>query len=138
MKIRKFKPKDYKELVKVLKSGYVFHKDIDNYKVGLRVYKNDPDLSLVAEEDKKIVGAVLGQGDGRIGFIWGLAVLPKYQGKGIGKKLMLEIEKRLMKRKCVGISLLTEPNRKKAIEMYKKIGYKNLRNFYLMVKGKLR
>lgn len=135
--IREFKPKDYKEIVKILKSVNSFHKDIDNYKVRMRVYKNNPDLSLVAEEDNKIVGTVLGQGDGRIGLVWSLAVLPEYQGKGIGKRLMIEIEKKLKKRKCVGISLLTQKNRKRAIHMYKRMGYKLFKNFYLMVKERL-
>ncbi len=138
MRIRKFRPKDYKELVEVLKSGGLFHKDIDSYEVRMRVHKNSPDLFLVAEEDKKIVGTVLGQGEGRVGIIWGLAVLPKYRGKGIGKRLIIELEKKFKKRKCLGTSLLVQPKRKIAIKMYKSLGYELIKGLYVMRKKKLK
>ena len=137
MKIRQFKPRDYSEIVNVLKSVGSYHQDIDNYTVRMRVYKQNPDLCLVAEDKGKIVGTVLGQGDGRVGLIWSLAVLPSEQGKGTGKRLMIEIEKILKKMGCVGISLFTSPKRKKAVNMYKKMGYKLFRKPYVMTKAKL-
>ncbi len=137
MKIREFKLKDYKEVSSLLKKLKMYHKDLDNKKVFSKIHKTDPDLFLVAEEDKKVVGMVLGLGNGRIGFIFRLLVDVKYQGRGIGKTLVKDMEKRLKKRGCVGISLMTLPKRKIAIKLYKKLGYKRLKNPYIMGKRKL-
>jgi len=137
MIIRKFKPKDYPAFVKVLKSVDSLDKDTGSYKALMRVHKQNPDLLLVAEDKGQIVGTILGQGDGRIGFIWSLAVLPSEQGKGIGKKLVIEIERRLKKMGCIGISLFTSSKRKAAIHIYKNLGYKKSKRPYVMTKAKL-
>jgi N-acetylglutamate synthase len=50
--------------------------------------KRNPGLSRVAEAEGKIVGAVLCGHDGRRGWIYHLAVLPAYRGKGVGKMLI--------------------------------------------------
>ena len=50
--------------------------------------KRNPRLSRVAEVQGKIVGAVLCGHDGRRGWIYHLAVLPAYRGKGVGKLLI--------------------------------------------------
>jgi ribosomal protein S18 acetylase RimI-like enzyme len=134
MRIRQFKPKDYKDMIKVLNSVGSYHQDTNNYKVMMRVCRQSPDLFLVAEDKGKIIGTVLGQAGGSIGFIWSLAVLPKEQGKGIGKALMKEIEKRLKKKGCVGIDLFTSLERKKAVNMYNKMGYKHVKKAYVMAK----
>ena len=137
MKIRQFKPKDYQGFAKVLKSVGSFEKDTDNYNVMLRVHKLSPDLILVAEDKGKIIGTVIGQGNGSVGFVWSLAVLPSEQGKGTGKKLILEIQRRLKKNGCVGISLFTSLDRKKAVNMYRELGYKHIKKAYVMAKPKL-
>lgn len=136
MKIRQFKPKDYRKFANVLKSVGSLH-NTESHKALMRTHRYNPDLILVAEDKGEIVGTVIGQGDGRIGFVWSLAVLPKEQGKGIGKKLMLEIERRLKKIGCIGISLFTSLDRKKAVHMYKNLGYKHIKKAYVMAKAKL-
>ena len=136
MIIRQFKPKDYGGFAKVLKSVGSLH-NTESYKAIMKTYKHNPDLILVAEDKGQIIGTVIGQGDGRIGFVWSLAVLPSEQGKGAGKKLMLEIERRLRKMGCMESNLFTSTKRKVAINMYKKMGYKKLKNPYVMVKDRL-
>ena len=123
--------------VKLLKSVSSFYKDTDNREAIMRVYKNNPNLFLIAEDKGKIVGSVLGQGDGRIGFVWSLAVLPNEQGKGIGKKLMIEIESRLKKMGCVGICLFTGKEKKAAVNLYKTLGYVISKKPFVMNKAKL-
>ena len=57
-----------------------------------------PDLFLVAENDGKLVGGVLGGWDLWRGHIYRLAVLPDYQRQGIATRLLSEIEQRLRAR----------------------------------------
>jgi ribosomal protein S18 acetylase RimI-like enzyme len=61
----------------------------------------DPDLFLVAEFDGRIIGAVIGGFDGRRGLIYHLAVASAFRGRGIGSKLMQEVESRLRAKGCL-------------------------------------
>src|SRR5579863_2808887 len=61
------------------------------------VAARDPGLVLVDVDDRgQIAGAVLGAYDGRRGWVNRLAVRPDVRGQGIAKKLMAELEERLM------------------------------------------
>lgn len=63
--------------------------DIDDSFDGIKRYlERNPDTSFVAEDDGKIVGAILAGHDGRRGFIYHAAVLHQYRNRGIGKKLV--------------------------------------------------
>lgn len=52
--------------------------------------KRNPGLSRVAEEDGVLAGAVLCGHDGRRGWIYHLAVGPRFRGRGVGKCLVDE------------------------------------------------
>src|SRR4051812_27695067 len=55
----------------------------------------NPGFSRVAEEDGIMVGVTLCGHDGRRGYIYHLAVMPGYQGRGIGRLLVSECIARL-------------------------------------------
>ena len=52
----------------------------------------DPDLFLIAEENGQIIGTVIGGYDGRRGLLYHLAVAASYRERGIGSRLMDEVE----------------------------------------------
>ena len=61
---------------------------------------------------------------GKIGIIFYLGVLPKYRGKGIGKKLVLRAEK-IFKEKELEFSLAsTRSWNKPAMKLFESLGYK--------------
>lgn len=63
--------------------------------------------------------------------IMSIAVSKKYQGKGIGKKMLFFIEKKLKENNFNKISLTTDYyDNELAIKFYKKNGYKVLSDFY--------
>ena len=87
-----------------------------------------PDLFLVAEENgpersRRIIGTVIGGYDGRRGIVYHLAVEQSHRGKGIGKMLMTEIEKRLAAKGCLKAYLLVMPENTDVIEFYRQIGW---------------
>lgn len=83
----------------------------------------DPDLFLVAEEDGEIVGTVIGGFDGRRGLIYHLAVSASFRRRGIGSKLMKEVETRLKAKGCIRSYLLVTTDNHEAMKYYKDLGW---------------
>jgi len=86
----------------------------------------DPDLFLLAEQDKKIIGTVLGGYDGRRGLIYHLAVASSYRGRGVGSLLLNEIESRLRSKGCLKCYLMVTPDNQEAMRYYEKHGWHSM------------
>ena len=81
--------------------------------------------SFVAYEGEKAVGMVRLIGDGGMSFyIKDFAVLPRYQGKGVGKMLLMELQQYILehidKNWAVSLELIST---KEAVKFYKKNGF---------------
>jgi ribosomal protein S18 acetylase RimI-like enzyme len=85
--------------------------------------ERDPELFLVAEDDGKIIGTVIGGFDGRRGLIYHLAVEQSYRKRGVGKMLMDEIERRLAVKGCLRCYLLVKDDARDVIEFYRRLGW---------------
>jgi ribosomal protein S18 acetylase RimI-like enzyme len=94
----------------------------------------DPDLFLVAECDDRIVGTVLGGYDGRRGMVYHLAVDRASRGRGIGARLMEEIETRLRAKGCLKSYLLVAEDNHDVDDFYKKQGWKHMESVHLFGK----
>ena len=65
-------------------SGFAI-RSVDDSKEGVeRFLQRNPGISVVAEEDGKIVGAILCGHDGRRGCLYQVCVDPAYRRRGIG------------------------------------------------------
>ena len=67
------------------------------------------------------------------GYITNIAVLPEYQGLGIGKALMKKLDDLAKLENLSFISLEVRTTNQKAISLYEKFGYKTegvRKNFY--------
>jgi ribosomal protein S18 acetylase RimI-like enzyme len=87
-----------------------------------------PDLFLVAEASdehgvNRILGAVIGAWDGRLGWIYHLAVLPNARRGHLGTLLMRKVEERLHARGAIKVNLLVEPENFHAASFYRSLGY---------------
>jgi ribosomal protein S18 acetylase RimI-like enzyme len=85
--------------------------------------QRDPDLFLVATENDKVIGTVIGGFDGRRGLIYHLAVEQTYHHRGIGKMLMDEIERRLIAKGCLRCYLLVKDDARDVLEFYRHLGW---------------
>ena len=72
----------------------------------------------------KIIGSVRAYADGDTVFIGKLIVHPDHQGKGLGKRLLIEIERKLH---CKRFELFTALRSDRNINFYTKAGYTRLR-----------
>lgn len=83
----------------------------------------DPDLFLVAEQDDRIVGSVIGGFDGRRGLIYHLAVARDFRQLGVGSRLLDELEARLREKGCLKCYLMVTPDNPEAERFYEKRGW---------------
>ena len=99
LEIRKENVNDYEEVYNVIKTAFekAEHSDGKEQELVIELRKSNsfiPELSLVALEENKIVGYILFTkikiGNSTELALAPLAVLPKYQRKGIGTKLIKE------------------------------------------------
>jgi len=84
--------------------------------------KRDPELFIVAEEDGRLVGTVLGGYDGRRGIVYHLAVAVDRRRQGIGKALMEALEERMRALGCYKYYLLVTRNNHAAAHFYEGLG----------------
>jgi ribosomal protein S18 acetylase RimI-like enzyme len=94
----------------------------------------DPDLFLVAECEGKIVGSVIGGYDGRRGMVYHLAVDESLRGKGVGSRLMQEVELRLRAKGCLKSYLLVAEDNHDVDAFYRKQGWKHMDTVHLFGK----
>lgn len=138
---RKFLSTDVNQIVDILNKLYKgeFYRVITNEFFTKKIINNplfNPNECFVALKSEQIVGFGLHiKGTDNTGWISFLEVIPEYQGKGIGTKLLKRIEQyaKELKEKviCVGgwkspvhLYLGIERDRKKSIEFFKNRGYK--------------
>ena len=133
MQIRSYRESDYSEVLELWKKAGITIGCSDQEEEVKKILKNNPETFLVGTIDEKVIGSVIGGYDGRRGLIHHLAVLPKKQGKGLGKKLMLEVEKRFAKKGVVKSHLLIDSDNKQVINFYLKLGWE-LRDLAIMSK----
>jgi len=91
--------------------------------------QRDPDLFLVAEQDGRIVGTVIGGFDGRRGMVYHLAVAPECRRQGLGNLLMDEIESRLRQKGCRKAYLLVKKGNDVAKLLYEARGWTGMMDF---------
>ena len=90
---------------------------------------------LIAEVDGEPAGAAIAwthipSGPGRtwqlptkIGWVWGLAVLPAMRGRGVGTRLLRECERRFRADGCDQLRLGTFAHNRQALRLYAREGY---------------
>jgi ribosomal protein S18 acetylase RimI-like enzyme len=83
----------------------------------------DPDLFLLAEVDGAMIGSVIGGYDGRRGLIYHLAVASEFRGRGVGSRLMDELESRLRDKGCLKCYLLVTSDNTEAEIYYEHRGW---------------
>lgn len=95
-------------------------KDID------RKRNASPEQFLVVEQSdsaKKIIATVMFGYDGHRGSVFYLGVHPDWQGRGIGRKLMAEVENRLLQFGCPKINIMVRSTNIDVMDFYKRLGF---------------
>lgn len=105
-------------------------------KCGLIVPQNDPiediqkklefqpELFFIALLDGQVIGSVMVGYEGHRGWLNYLAVLPSFQKRGYGKKLVNKAIVELEKIGCLKLNLQVRKSNAQSVEFYKHLGFK--------------
>lgn len=138
--IRWAKKEDLKEIVNIFITGSKKRPYLQEWTKKKVIGFLKPSLKknelLVAVIDGNVIGFILAgpsSANKKIVYVGELWVTEKYQGKGIGKSLLVFIEK-YHKKKGVDIMRFTAYNKSKASGFYKKLNYKMSKDVVLLDK----
>ncbi len=116
---------DYDEVYSLWKKikGFAM-RSVDDSKEGVvRFLRRNPNTSVVAIEDSKIVGAILCGHDGRRGCLYHVCVDPDYRLRGIGKQMVVYAMQALHKEEINKVSLIAFTQNDIGNAFWKTIGW---------------
>lgn len=93
-----------------------------------RLLEHSPGISLVAERDGQIVGAVLGSQDTRRGYVHHLVVAPAARGQGLGRRLMEEVLARFAAAGIPKVHLFVLKSNPEVESFYRHLGWTERRD----------
>jgi len=123
IRIRRYRSADLPKLRRLWRRSGIHLSPSDTAPEMTRALRRDPDLFLVAERDAQVVGTVLGRFDGRRGWVNHLAVDPGLRSRGVGTRLMTELEDRLRAKGCPKVNLHVTLRNRDVARFYELIGY---------------
>lgn len=82
-----------------------------------------PELFLVGEHDGAIVASAMGGYDGHRGAVYYLAVNPSHRHQGAARRLMDELEQRLIAMGCPKLNLMVRVDNEAAHGFYDRLAY---------------
>ena len=125
MTIREMKIEDYDNVFALWKTIKGFGiRSVDDSKEGIeRFLKWNPGLSVVAEEDGEIVGAILCGSDGRRGCLYHVCVHKDYRRQGIGKTMVIWCMEKLKELQINKVSLIAFTQNDIGNAFWKEIGW---------------
>jgi ribosomal protein S18 acetylase RimI-like enzyme len=96
----------------------------------------DTAIFLVAEFKGELIGSVFGTHDGRKGWINRLAVSPEYRHRGLGVRLVEEVEEKMTERGIEIIACLVEDWNHTSLKFFVQLGYMLHKDIFYLSKRK--
>jgi len=122
--IRQFKEKDTQNVIRLWKKSFPTDPPWnDPQDVVQRKMNYQRELFLVGELQDRVVATVLGGYDGFRGWVYHLAVINDNRRSGIGKMMMIAIEKDLRQLGCIKINIQVRSSNQEVILFYNGIGF---------------
>ena len=126
MEIRVMKAEDYDKLYELWMTIKGFGiRSIDDSREGIeRFLRRNPNTSVVAEMDGKVVGSILCGHDGRRAGLYHVCVKEAYRKHGIGQKLVERCLEALKKEKISKVNLIAFKKNEVGNRFWQKLGWK--------------
>ncbi len=123
IRIRPFEAEDTEPVVALLTACGLTRPWNDPRRDIARKLAVQPELFLVADDDGRVVGTAMAGYDGHRGHVHYLAVDPAEQGTGIGRRLMAQVEARLLALGCPKVNLQIRAGNEGVRTFYDRLGY---------------
>ncbi|MDD5036561.1 MAG: GNAT family acetyltransferase [Methylococcaceae bacterium] len=123
MQIRTFQPEDEADVVALWERCDLTRPWNDPHKDIARKLTEQPELFLVGIKEEELIATVMAGFDGHRGQIYYLAVAPDWRQQSLGRRLMQEVERRLIARGCPKINLQVRSSNAEVIAFYRQLGY---------------
>jgi ribosomal protein S18 acetylase RimI-like enzyme len=120
-----YKPEYEQALISLWKECGLIVPQNDPAKDIRKKFEFQPDLFLVALLDAYLVGSVMVGYEGHRGWLNYLAVLPKYQKQGYGRKLVEKAIEELNRLGCLKVNLQVRKTNTSVISFYEHLGFKD-------------
>jgi len=124
MTIRPFQEDDELQVVELWRASFpddtVVHEPRAAIQRKLGVQR---DLFLVGVLDERVIATALAGFDGYRGWVYRVAVAPELQGRGYGRAIMVETERRLREKGCAKLNLQVRGTNTDVIKFYERLGY---------------
>ena len=134
IEIRPFRPEDLDEVYAIERRSFLWPWSRG---VFIHFHRETPHLFLVAVADGRVVGYVMGEieedDDVKVGHVVNIAVHEAYRRRGIGSRLMGEIERRFRELRAERVRLEVREGDEGARAFYRHLGYREtgrLRRYY--------
>ena len=124
-KVRPMEAEDYNKVSELWYSikGFAI-RSLDDSREGVeRFIRRNPGLSVVAENEGRIVGSILCGHDGRRGCLYHVCVHPDFRRRGIGTKMVVFAMEALRKEKINKVSLIAFTKNDIGNAFWKRIGW---------------
>ena len=122
--IRTFKKSDRKKVIAIWNEVFTPQKPHNTPELVFDMkIKHKDNLLFVAEDKNLIVGTVIAGFDGHRGWLYSLAVLPRYRHRGIGTLLVHKALDELKSLGCVKVNLQIYGVNNSVVDFYTKIGF---------------
>ena len=123
MKIRRFERNDEPAVVLLWEACGLTRSWNDPHKDIARKLTVQPELFLVGVLDGTIVASVMAGYEGHRGWVNYLAVAPRCRGRGFGRALKGQVERRMQQQGCTQVNLQVRMSNPEAIAFYRHLGY---------------
>jgi len=141
VEIRKARKKDLKKIDEIFRVEYLKWPYNEKWSKKLSFAKIkkyfDKSFMFILNVGGEMAGFIIGHIDlwdrGKVGYMDEVVVSQKFQGKNYGKMLMNHLNKHFKKYNIKNLDLITNP-KSKAYKIYKKMGFKELKDFTYMTK----
>lgn len=101
----------------------------------VRLIEHDGEALIVAVENGRIVGSVIGAWDGWRGAIYRLAVAPSHRRSGLARRLVADAEDRLRSRGAVRLAAIVVESDPQAVGFWRSSGWEEQTERARFVKG---
>ena len=134
LNIRPYLSGDYNQVRSIYEEGGLFDQENDSQHRLDEKISRDASSILVATDGEQVVGTISLMEDGRMAFMFRMAVKSIYRERGIGTALLRAAEEELKRRGNLEINILIDDQNQELKDYYKKREYKEGHSYRWMYK----